>query len=109
MATQFKTIHIFGYGETQVIGEDFNDKVPNSELTTVDPVVADVYSHKPADSDASADIHAVNIFEGMFADYQPKSGNGFRVEYDKLNATLIQALADEVEAKKPQEQAKPTA
>lgn len=104
MATEFQTIHIFGYGESQVIGKDFNDKAPNSELTSLQAVVDNVYSKKPADSDASADIHAVNIFKDMFADYQPKTGKGFRVPYAELDAALIQALADEIEAKKPQPQ-----
>lgn len=96
MAT-FSTIHIFGYGETQLIKEDYNQKVATTELSTVAPVVANVYSQKPADSDASADYHAVNIFNNMFADFQPKTGKGFRVEWAKLDAALIDALVAQFE------------
>lgn len=99
MATEFNTLHIFGYGESQLIGENFNYKVPNSELPACQPVVDNVYSKKPADSDASADYHAVNIFHDMFADYQPKTGSSFRVPYAELDALLIDALAAEIVAK----------
>ena len=95
MAT-WSTLHIFGYGETQLIGENFNYKTSTSNLSAAPVVVADVYSKKPADSDASADYHAVNIFHDMFADYQPNSGTGFRVQYSDLNQVLIDALVEEI-------------
>lgn len=95
MAT-WSTLHIFGYGETQLIGNNFNYKTSTSNLAAASAVVADVYSKKPADSDASADYHAVNIFNDMFADYQPNSGSGFRVKYAELNQVLIDALIEEI-------------
>lgn len=98
MAT-FSTLHIFGYGETQVISENSNKKVSSDSLTAKQAVVDNVYSKKPQDSDASADVHAVNIFHGMFADFQPKTGKGFRVKYEDLDAAAIDALVAEVAAK----------
>jgi hypothetical protein len=32
----------------------------------------------------------------MFADYQPNSGSGFRVQYADLNQVLIDALVEEI-------------
>lgn len=96
---EFNTIHIFGYGETQLISEDVNFKCPTSELSSAAPVVANVYSKKPADSDASAEYHAVNIFNDMFSDYQPQTGEGFRVKWEDLDAALIDSLAAELIAK----------
>jgi hypothetical protein len=52
MAT-WSTLHIFGYGETQLIGTDFNKKVPSAELTTLAAVVDNVYSFKPEDNTAN--------------------------------------------------------
>lgn len=95
MAT-WSTLHIFGYGETQLIGDNFNYKTSTSNLAAAPAVVADVYSKKPADSDASASYHAVNIFKDMFADYQPNEGTGFRVQYADLNQVLIDALVEEI-------------
>lgn len=95
MAT-WSTLHIFGYGETQLIGDNFNYKTSTSNLASAPAVVADVYSKKPDGSDASSDYHAVNIFNDMFADYQPNSGSGFRVQYAELNQVLIDALVEEI-------------
>jgi hypothetical protein len=97
MAT-WSTLHIFGYGETQLIGDKVNFKTATSNLLAAQPVVDDVYSHKPEGSDASASYHAVNIFNGMFADFQPNSGTGFRVQYSELNQILIDALVEEIVA-----------
>ena len=95
---QWNTIHIFGYGETQIIGNGTNKKVPTSVLTTVQPVIDNVYAQKPEDIDCSSEYHAINIFNNMFSDYQPKTGEGFRTQYEDLDATLIEALAAEIVA-----------
>ena len=94
----WNTIHIFGYGETQIIGKDLNKKVPTSVLTTVQAVVDNAYSKKPEDNNAEAEYHAVNIFNDMFADFQPKSGNAFRTKFADLDASLIEALEAEIVA-----------
>lgn len=97
---KFSTIHIYGYGETQIIGQDLNKKVLTSSLTTVQAVIDNVYSNKPADNNAGTEYHAINIFDDMFADYIPstKGEDSFRVPYADLDATLIDALVLELEA-----------
>ena len=92
----FNTLHIFGYGETQVITDTENKKVASDELSDVQPVVDNVYSLKPADSDASADYRTINIFNGLFVDYSDNEGRRFRVEYSELDSALIDALVKEV-------------
>lgn len=99
--SQFNTIHVFAYGETQLIGKDVNYKHASSELTTLQAVIDEAYSKKPADSDASADYGLINIFHNMFVDFRPKSGQGFRVEYKDIDEAKITALVDELLAKKP--------
>jgi hypothetical protein len=92
----YSTLHIFGYGECQVIGDNFNYKVPTSSCTTAQAVIDNVYAQKPQGSTASYDYHAINIFNNLFADWQPNSGDGFRVQYDQLSAVEINALVDEI-------------
>ena len=92
----FNTLHIFGYGETQVITDTENKKVASDELSDVQPVVDNVYSLKPADSDASADYRVITIFNGLFVDYSDNEGRRFRVEYSGLDSALIDALVQEV-------------
>lgn len=96
--TSWSTLHIFGYGETQLIGTDFNKKVPSSVLTTLQAVVDNVYSFKPEDNPANEQYHAINIFYDMFADWQTQdsSAKGWRTEYSELDATLIDALVAEI-------------
>jgi hypothetical protein len=98
--TSWSTLHIFGYGETQLIGADFNKKVPSSVLTTLQAVVDNIYSFKPVDNPATTDYHAINIFNTLFADWQTKEQEikGWRTEYSQLNVTLINALIEEIVA-----------
>jgi len=98
--TTWSTLHIFGYGETQLIGADFNKKVPSSALTTLQAVVNNVYSFKPVDNPATEQYHAINIFNDMFADWQTSQQGvqGWRTEYAELDETLIDALIVEINA-----------
>ncbi len=106
MAFVLSTLHIFGYGETQVIGNDgttsVNKKVPTSVLTKVTPVVDDVYSFKPSDNLSPNEYHAINIFNDLFADYQPKGEfDSWRVQWADLNKVAIDELVAEVLAYTP--------
>lgn len=96
----YNTLHIFGYGEVQVIGKDLNKKVATSELTKVQAVVDNVYSFKPEESTATEEYHAINIFNDMFADWQTKQQGveGWRVQYAELDAVAIEELVAEVVA-----------
>jgi hypothetical protein len=98
--TTWSTLHIFGYGETQLIGADFNKKVPSSALTTLQAVVNNVYSFKPVDNPATEQYHAINIFNDMFADWQTSQQGvqGWRTQYAELDVTLIDALIVEINA-----------
>jgi hypothetical protein len=98
--TTWSTIHIFGYGETQLIGADSNKKVPSSALSTLQAVVDNIYSFKPVDNSATKEYHAINIFYDMFADWQTKdsSAQGWRTDYSELDSSLINALIVEINA-----------
>lgn len=91
----YNTLHIFGYGECQVITDTENKKVPTSDCPSAQSVVDMVYALKPADNPATSNYHAVNIFNDMFADYQSPEGN-FRVQYAELDSALIETLVAEI-------------
>jgi hypothetical protein len=97
-STQWSTLHIFGYGETQLIGNDFNKKVPTSALISVLAVIDDVYSFKPEGNTATKEYHAINIFNDMFADWQTSQQGveGWRVNYSELNNVAIDAVVAEI-------------
>lgn len=94
----WNTLHIFGFGNVQVISKDGGATKKASTLTTLQAVIDNVWSKKPADSTLTKEYHAINIFDTMFADWQPKQPKekGFRTPLAELDATLIQALVDEV-------------
>ena len=93
----YNTLHIFGYGECQVITDTQNKKVPTSDCPSAQAVVDMVYALKPVDNNAGTDYRAINIFNDMFADYQSPEGN-FRVDYSELDSALIEQLVSEIEA-----------
>ena len=92
----YNTLHIFGYGETQVITDTENKKVATDSIVGVQSLVDDLYSKKPADNPATSDYRVISIFNDMFADYSDELGNNFRVDYSELNAALIDAVVLEV-------------
>lgn len=95
MAT-YNTLHIFGYGESQVITDTENKKVASDKLTKVQAVIDNIYSLKPADNNAGTDYRTINIFNDLFADYSDNQGNSFRVEYSELDSKKINALVAEI-------------
>lgn len=97
MPQEFNTLHIFGYGESQLIKDNYNKKVLTSDVAAAPLVVADVYSKKPQDNTATTDYHAVSIFYNNFANYVDKNGESFRVPYDQLDSALIDSLVTEIE------------
>ena len=99
----WSTLHIFSFGDVQVITKDGGATKKASDLTKLQAVIDNVWSFKPAESPITKEYHAINIFEGMFADWQPKQPKekGFRTEYAKLDNATIQALIDEVLAPVP--------
>lgn len=97
MAT-WSTLYIFGFGETQLVGEDFNKKVLTSELTKVQAVVDNLYSFKPEGNTATEDYHLVNVFKDQKGSYVPQDQDQWRVPYTELDATAIEELAAEIEA-----------
>lgn len=92
----FNTLHIFGYGESQVITDTENKKVASDELTKVQAVVDNIYSLKPADNNAGTDYRTINIFNDLFVDYSDNEGNSFRVEYSEVDSKKINALVVEI-------------
>lgn len=88
------TIHIFGYGETQINGDEFSIKVDSTTLTKAQPLVDAVWALKPADSQAEQDFRAVNVFG--FNDIRYMTKNGYNVKTTPALKTLIEDLIAEL-------------
>jgi len=103
------TIHILGYGETQIISKDINFKTATSDLATAQAVIDDVKSKKPSDKDAS-NFHVINIFDEN-VNYQAKLTEGIKIKDDngsfsfgtsELDLLKLNALISELTALKKQ-------
>jgi hypothetical protein len=93
---KYNTLHIFGYGEIQVITDTENKKVATDSIVGVQALVDDLYSKKPSDNPATSNYRVITILNDMVADYSDEEGNNFRVDYSELNAALIDAVVLEV-------------
>lgn len=98
MEKTFNTIHIFGFGDVQVIKDKTNKTKKRVTLTSVQSVIDNIWSKKPSDNTCGNEFHTINIFNDMFVDFQAKAKgeNGFRLKYDEIDASLIEALVTEV-------------
>lgn len=99
---QFSTIHIFGYGETQIIGETNNGKVPSLSLTTLIPFVDHIKTFLPESGVTLTDYHVIHIFEGSDVRYlgvgteDRKEETSFSVKYDQITPVLLDNFVNEV-------------
>jgi hypothetical protein len=106
---QFSTIHIFGYGETQIIGETNNGKILSSSLTTLVPFVDHIKTFLPESGVTLTDYHVIHIFEGSDVRYlgvgteDRKEETSFSVNYDQIDITLLDTLVNEVISLLPSE------
>ena len=97
--TEWTTLHIFGYGETQING-DKSRKVKTSTLTKAQALIDFVYGKKPADSDAGVEFHAITVVKNIFGRYVPKNVEQkvFSIEYKDMDAKIIDELVAELQA-----------
>ena len=87
-------LHIFGYGETQINGDEFSIKLNTSELTKVKPIVDAVWALKPESSDAEVNFRAITFFG--FRDFNYMSKKGFSLNTTPELKVLIEALIEEL-------------
>ena len=102
----FNTVHVFGFGTSQLITETVNKKTPSSGLTTLDSFVAHIVTFKPEDI-ALTDYHVIHVFNNYEVRYLGsalKSGFGgtkdsWSVKWADLDLAIVGALIDEIAAK----------
>lgn len=106
----WNTIHIFGYGESQVIGKEKNGKVPNSELKTIEPLLSYLAGIQQKGTKVKRDdLHALNILNNAFIDFIPKSRENKhqRFAWNELDIKQIDKFTtdvlDKVSKQKPRE------
>lgn len=97
------TIHIFGYGETQINSKDLSVKVATSSLTAVTPLIQAIFAKKPEDNTSVVtEFHAINLFGHKDVRWMGKGKDvkGFDVKNDEALKPLIDALIAELQVAK---------
>lgn len=84
------TIHIFGYGETQINSNKFSKKIKTNELTKVKPLVDNIWSKTPLDSATEKKYHVIHIFN--YNDIRFVSKDGFQLKAEEDLKPLIDDL-----------------
>jgi hypothetical protein len=92
----YNTLHIFGYGECQVITDTENKKVPTSDCSSAQAVVDMVYALKPDGNTAGTNYQNITIIRDLYGSYSAADGF-FKVEYSELDSALIEQLVTEIE------------
>lgn len=89
------TIHIFGYGETQINSSEFSVKVKTDSLKKVTAVVDSIWAKKPTENESVKDYHAINIlgFNDIRWMSKPK---GFTLKNELDLKPLIEDLISEL-------------
>ncbi len=99
METNNSTIHIFGYGETQINSKDLSIKVPTASLTKVLPLVNAIWGKKPIENESTElKYHAINIFNK--SDIRWQSQTGFNIKNDEELTLLVDELIAELQVVK---------
>lgn len=99
MANPWHTIHIFGFDTVQAISDTQNVQAPIAAFQTeVDAVIDNVWASKPESYTVEKTYRAINIFNTLFSDWVPNNidNQPFRVEFDNLNQSLLDDLAQAV-------------
>lgn len=89
------TIHIFGYGETQINSKNLSVKTTTANLTNVTPLVDAVWAKKPVENTIENNFHAINVFG--YEDVRWLQKDGFSVRKDAELKPLIDALIAELQ------------
>ena len=90
------TIHIFGYGETQINSKDLSIKVKTNTLKGVQPIINQIFLKKPDDNTTIiTDFHAITLFN--YNDIRWQSKNSFNDKDDEDLKPLIDDLIEELQ------------
>lgn len=87
-------VHIFGYGETQLITNESNVKYKTEKLTKVQPLVDAVWNLKPEKVTGEKKYHIVNFFGKN--DVRWVSENQFILKDEETLIPLIDELITEI-------------
>ena len=96
----FDTMHVFDFGQCQLISGISNKTAPSDEMATLPAFVSYAQSLCPPDVTLTP-YHVINVFYGDSLRYlgsnpSPGVNDNFIVQWENLDLTIIDALAEEI-------------
>jgi len=95
----WSTLHVFGFGDSQVIAPENSGKTKKSnDLTNLNAFVNHIWSLKPEGNAGQKEYHSINLFNGLFCDWHPlnREEDSFRIEFNLIDQKIIDDLIQEV-------------
>lgn len=93
---KINVIHIFKYGEIQIISSEFNFKAPCSELKSLQAFISYVNDNKPVGMN-EFNFHAINIYPDKKIDCVCKGDNSnFSISAEKIDPNFLNPLIQEL-------------
>ena len=91
-------LHIFCFGDTQLIQGSSNKTVKSATLNTLVAFIAAIKAKRPS-AIADSEYHAINVIEGLRVDYLSEvKDKTFSVQWAEVDQTTLNALVAEVTA-----------
>jgi hypothetical protein len=100
----YNTIHIFGTGEVQIIGNDYNKIISSNNISNISPFVNSIKSLAPTGV-ILTEYNVIHICENAFVRYlgiptsNKKDITYFNIEWDKIPIELLYLFVAEIEQK----------
>jgi len=98
-STEWRLVHIFGYGETRLEGSSEKTVITTS-LTKAQALIDFMRSNKPADNNSGENFHVITIAKDLFGRYIPKNKDEkhYALKYNQLDLALVQDLVLEIQS-----------
>lgn len=97
---EIPTIHIFGFGNTQLVSLDNTFMVKNEELTTLQPLIDAIWDLKSPEVTAEKEYNVIHIFNQKGIRWQSNFNILIDIQTDTLK-DLIDSLIAELITLKP--------
>lgn len=104
----WKTIHVFGYGESQVVGDNIRGKVANSLLKNISPFLTHLNTKLSKNKELKlVDLHALTIMNSSSIVFHSNSDKiqSSLFAWQDVDSKLIDRLAKEIISKSTQQAA----
>jgi hypothetical protein len=94
----WSSIHIYGYGETQLLGRNTNIKVQNEKVKSIASFVEHLVTMQQKGANISMEnIHVINISNNSFIDFRPRNEKNIHQRFewsDKISTHLIELIKE---------------